>query len=180
MLKNGYNRPSLESCCKAYYNWAYGECLVEGGAKVFPESDKFYVKDYNDKYCVQDCLTDGKTALSTCTNPGGTAEAWHTKYKDAKTCCKNKLWWESQATCIANSIDPTASVTYVGSKHWYSARDGKDCVQDCATSAGSHCTPTEGTWQIKHDTLDKCCKANFSWLEEDSDNCKTARYYTNP
>ena len=105
--------------------------------------------------------------------------AHQVKYKDAKTCCKNKLWWESQATCIAQSIDPTASVTYVGSDYWYSARDGKDCVQDCASSNGPQCTPTEGIWQFKHVTLAKCCNQNFHWLETDHDNCKTARYYDN-
>ena len=116
MLKNGFIVSSLESCCKTYYDWAYDDCLVEGGEVTTAESGKFYV-DYNHMFCVQDCLADGNTKLSTCTNPGGTVEAWQEMYETAAMCCKSKLWWMSQEECIAQSGNPTPTdaVPQVGS-----------------------------------------------------------------
>jgi hypothetical protein len=179
MLKNGFLMSSLEACCKRYHGWQTEKCLVAGG-KPQAESGHFYV-NYQTDSCNQDCLKTGSSLGAACTNPGEELpQTWQTKYKDATTCCKNKLWWLDEPTCIAKSGDPNASVTYVGSNKYYVVKDGSDCVQDCATSNGSQCVQPEGTYQPKYDTLDKCCTQHFHWLEEDRDNCKTARYYNTP
>lgn len=174
VLKNGYLKSTLEACCATYYDWVKSECLVAGG-KAEAESGKFYV-DYVKRYCVQDCLEGGKSALSTCTNPGGTADTWQETYEDAKDCCKHKLYYVPQEECVAKSVNgPQATV--VGTLKWYVASDDSDCVQDCATNTGSACVPTKGTWGTKYADAKSCCKAHFGWLEEDMSVCKTARSY---
>ena len=121
-------------------------------------------------------------AAGACTNPGGSAESWHTLYDTAEKCCKDKLFWVPLEECMikSSSGDSSSTVTvYVGSGDWYVAPDGKDCVQDCNEDSGSQCTPTRGDWEEKYKSSVACCKKNFDWLTDDRDVCKTARTYTN-
>lgn len=180
MLKNNFLSSSLEACCKRYYGWDREACLVAGGQAAAESGE--YVVNYEKGFCYQDCLKVGSSLGAACTNPADELpQSWQTKYKDAASCCKGKLWWEPQEECIAKSEQgENAVVTYVGSLKWYRNSEGSDCVQDCAEDAGDACVPTEGDWEKKWNTLTQCCKQHFDWLEVDAENCKTARSYTYP
>jgi len=73
-------------------------CAAESTPPYVSEgTGKFYVS-YKDNKCVKDCPFGGPLC-------GGTAQESHlTLYQDARTCCKQKLWWLGD-DCVSISLE---------------------------------------------------------------------------
>lgn len=98
---------SLSSCCMKYYGYDYANCMREGSileGNTYLGSRKWYVK-YESLKCMMDCDEDEGDGSSLC---GGFADSSFELYDSASQCCKDKLFWIVESTCVADSQGMTS------------------------------------------------------------------------
>lgn len=140
---------SLETCCNAYYSWAFDECMVLGGADASKSALSGFYVDYSSSSCKQSCFKKDANATKNC---GGIAPKWKETFPKVEDCCSIKLFWIDQASCIAHSTNSVLKDEDKGSKKWYVDWTVYKCVKDCVKGYEKSCGGLAHHWDQVRDT----------------------------
>lgn len=154
---------TVKECCSSKFNW-YNQDLCEvisTGAGVGSTS-LYYVKNYEDKACVQDC-PDG-LGVTCGGNPKNKGEKM---FKTPEACCADKLDWIDADACKSKTTNGINSVP-VGSSKWYKV-DGNGntkCSKDCDPKAGDPlCGGIKNNIPM-YSSHTECC-TTFGWVAKE-------------
>lgn len=149
---------NLDACCDRYYLASAGDtadCKTGAADTDSTGTDEYTVR--GDR-CSKNCPT---TEGAEC---GGLVGSSVTKFNSADACCAQTFGYIRREYCTTISHGGT----YGGTGKWYLDSGGRMCVQDCATSTDTACGGVSTqNWQILSDTLEDCCSARLSYLNQE-------------
>jgi hypothetical protein len=155
-----YDDPA--TCCSGKFGWYQQDLCEVLSANAGNGHTQLWYADQGAGVCMQDCDTAGAASCG-----GNPTDFSQPMFADATACCKAKLGWINENTCVAKSTTGANAPT-VGTDKWFVNWQTNMCDKDCADGTGAGCRGIhDGTNVVMHEDPEACCAAHFSWIDKE-------------
>ena len=109
--------PTLELCCREYYQWDIGLCITQSGGKSSDSATMNWYIDWKEDVCKQSCLqgTGQAQAGADGLHCGGIAPETVDLHSTVEDCCEKEFVDKSLDFCVSESTPPNEAV---GTTKW--------------------------------------------------------------